>query len=222
MPKFPGHKWFVLSPNSVLPGTYIYIAPFLRRVCRLYHDTQKAFLTPLHPRGRLQAPSAAQLGSSATSKEEPFQRLSLTSTDDNMLSVAVPSRLSARRALRIAVKDVYRLKGLKTSLCNAAYHRLSSPAIKSAAIVQSLVDHGHHIIGLTNLSCMIGRDEYLNVVDFPTPRNPRGDGYLAPAGSSSGSAVAVASYPWVDCALGTDSSGCGRVSGPLLILFCGH
>lgn len=32
----------------------------------------------------------------------------------------------------------------------------------------------------------------------------------SPAGSSSGSAAAVASYDWVDCALGTDTSGSGR------------
>lgn len=38
------------------------------------------------------------------------------------------------------------------------------------------------------------------------------DYYLdqSPAGSSSGSAAAVASYDWVDCALGTDTSGSGR------------
>ncbi|EWG41130.1 hypothetical protein FVEG_15234 [Fusarium verticillioides 7600] len=37
-----------------------------------------------------------------------------------------------------------------------------------------------------------------------------GDGYQSPAGSSSGSAAAVAAYDWLDCAIGTDTSGSGR------------
>lgn len=50
----------------------------------------------------------------------------------------------------------------------------------------------------------------MDAVDFHTAFNPRGDGYQSPAGSSSGSAAAVASYDWLDCALGTDTSGSGR------------
>lgn len=50
----------------------------------------------------------------------------------------------------------------------------------------------------------------MDAVDYPTAFNPRGDGYQSPAGSSSGSAAAVAAYDWLDCALGTDTSGSGR------------
>jgi Asp-tRNA(Asn)/Glu-tRNA(Gln) amidotransferase A subunit family amidase len=57
---------------------------------------------------------------------------------------------------------------------------------------------------------MIAREEPSDAVDFQTAFNPRGDGYQSPAGSSSGSAAAVASYGWLDCALGTDTSGSGR------------
>lgn len=57
---------------------------------------------------------------------------------------------------------------------------------------------------------MIAREEPADAVDFQTAFNPRGDGYQSPAGSSSGSAAAVAAYDWVDCALGTDTSGSGR------------
>ncbi|KAF5622384.1 amidase signature domain protein [Fusarium tjaetaba] len=49
-----------------------------------------------------------------------------------------------------------------------------------------------------------------DAVDYPTAFNPRGDGYQSPAGSSSGSAAAVAAYDWLDCAIGTDTSGSGR------------
>lgn len=122
----------------------------------------------------------------------------------------MPSRLQSPRRLRVAVKDVFRINGLKTSLCNTSYYRLSSPAKQSADVVQRLIDRGHHILGLTKLSSMIAREEPLDAVDFQTAFNPRGEGYLSPAGSSSGSAAAVAFYEWLDCALGTDTSGSGR------------
>lgn len=125
------------------------------------------------------------------------------------MAVAVPSRLNTTQ-LRVAVKDLFRIHGLKTSLCNSSYYTLSSSATKSAQAVQRLVDQGHHIVGLTKLSSMIAREEPLDAVDFQTAFNPRGGGYQSPAGSSSGSAVAIASYDWLDCAIGTDTSGSGR------------
>ena len=42
-------------------------------------------------------------------------------------------------------------------------------------------------------------------VDFSSPWNSRGDGYLIPSGSSAGSASAIAAYEWLDVAVGTDS-----------------
>ncbi|KAI3336844.1 amidase signature domain-containing protein [Xylariaceae sp. AK1471] len=95
----------------------------------------------------------------------------------------------AQCRLRIAVKDLYRVKGLKTSL-NLSYYDISDEATSSAAVVDSLVRDGMW-------------------VDFPTAFNPLGDGYQSPAGSSSRSAAAVASYPWLDCTLGSDTSGSG-------------
>lgn len=139
------------------------------------------------------------------------------------LGVAVPSRLAEPRLahrddankhdlsqMRFAVKDVYLLQGLKTSLCNKDYYRLYPAAKATATVVQRLVDAGGQIVGLTKLSSMIAREEPLEAVDFQTAFNPRGDGYQSPAGSSSGSAAAVASYDWLDFALGTDTSGSGR------------
>ena len=112
--------------------------------------------------------------------------------------------------LRIAVKDCYFLKGMKNSLCNSAYYNIMPPAPFTAAVVESLARDGSHILGLTKLSTMIGREEPMDAVDYLTPFNPRADGYQSPAGSSSGSAAAVAAYDWVDCAIGTDTSGSGR------------
>ncbi|KAH6990979.1 amidase signature domain-containing protein [Ilyonectria sp. MPI-CAGE-AT-0026] len=84
------------------------------------------------------------------------------------------------------------------------------PAPFTANIVQSLVASGAHILGLTKLSSMIAREEPMDAVDYLTAFNPRADGYQSPAGSSSGSAAAVAAYDWVDCGVSTDTSGSGR------------
>lgn len=48
-------------------------------------------------------------------------------------------------------------------------------------------------------------EEPLECIDFQAPWNPRADGYQSPAGSSSGSGVAIASYPWLDIAISSDS-----------------
>ncbi|KAF5600679.1 amidase signature domain-containing protein [Fusarium pseudoanthophilum] len=112
--------------------------------------------------------------------------------------------------LRVAVKDCFLVRGMRTSLCNKAYYELSEPATATADVIQALVDDGAHILGLTKLSSMIAREEPMDAVDYPTAFNPRGDGYQSPAGSSSGSAAAVAAYDWLDCAIGTDTSGSGR------------
>ncbi|KAK8131604.1 amidase signature enzyme [Apiospora sp. TS-2023a] len=149
---------------------------------------------------------------------EDFKQLRIAATQYQALSVAVPSRLAGwddgnktgLSQMRIAVKDLFHLRGLKTSLCNKDYYRLCPPAQSTASVVQQLADAGGQILGLTKLSSMIAREEPPEAVDFQTPFNPRGDGYQSPAGSSSGSAAAVASYDWLDCAIGTDTSGSGR------------
>lgn len=114
------------------------------------------------------------------------------------------------RGLRFAVKDAYRLRGLKTSLCNAAYLDISSSSDITATIVQNMVAAGAHVLGMTKLSSMIGKEEPTEATDYHAPFNPRGDGYQSPAGSSSGSAAAVATYDWLDFAIGTDTTGSAR------------
>ncbi|KAF5565565.1 amidase signature domain-containing protein [Fusarium napiforme] len=120
------------------------------------------------------------------------------------------SPLTGFEQLGVAIKDCFLVRGMKTSLCNKAYYEISEPAAFTADVVQALVDDGAHILGLTKLSSMIAREEPMDAVDYPTAFNPRGDGYQSPAGSSSGSAAAVAAYDWLDCAIGTDTSGSGR------------
>jgi Asp-tRNA(Asn)/Glu-tRNA(Gln) amidotransferase A subunit family amidase len=132
-------------------------------------------------------------------------------------SIAVPSRLknlgstltvgedSPLSGWRIAVKDIFQVEGIKTSVCNRAYHELYPPAPITAACVEILQRKGAHILGTTKLAAFAATEEPIECVDYQAPWNPRADGYQSPAGSSSGSGVAVASYDWVDVAVGSDS-----------------
>jgi len=87
------------------------------------------------------------------------------------------------------------MRGLKTSLCNAAYLDISTPSDETAMIVQNMIAAGANVVGMTKLTSMIGREEPTEATDYHAPFNPRGDGYQNPAGSSSGSAAALATYP---------------------------
>ena len=107
--------------------------------------------------------------------------------------------------LRIAIKDIFTIQGIKTSVCNRAYYELYPPATDTAACVKLLRQKGAVIVGTTKLASFAATEEPLECVDFQAPWNPRADGYQSPAGSSSGSGVAIASYSWLDIAIGSDS-----------------
>lgn len=95
---------------------------------------------------------------------------------------------------------------------------MSSPSSSTAKCIQTLLDAGAEVLGVTKLSSFISKKEPTQAVDYSAPFNPRADGYQSPAGSSSGSAAALAAYPWLDFAIGTDTSGSGR--RPALVNGC--
>ena len=107
--------------------------------------------------------------------------------------------------LRVAVKDNFQIQGVRTSLCNRAYYGLYPPATKTAECIGILYRLGARIVGTTKLASFAATEEPIECVDFQAPWNPRADGYQSPAGSSSGSGVAIASYSWLDIAIDSDS-----------------
>lgn len=107
---------------------------------------------------------------------------------------------------------MYHLDGIRTSVCNRAYHDLYPPQTETAACVQILISLGAIIVGKTHLSSFAWREEPTECIEYPAPFNPRGDGYQSPAGSSSGSGAAIASYEWLDFTLGSDSRSLSLVS----------
>jgi allophanate hydrolase len=109
----------------------------------------------------------------------------------------------------VAVKDNIDIKGLPTTAACPAY---AYAPTEDATVVTRLRDAGAIVIGKTNL------DQFATGLvgvrsPYGVPRNPFNP-QLIPGGSSSGSAVAVASGI-VPIAIGTDTAGSGRVPAGL-------
>ncbi|MCL6601361.1 MAG: amidase [Paenibacillus sp.] len=110
--------------------------------------------------------------------------------------------------LSFAVKDVFAVAGHTSSAGNPSWLQTHSASTYHADAVRRLLIAGASLRGaaLTDeLMYSLGGENY----HYGTPVNPRAAGRI-PGGSSSGSAVAVASGS-VDFALGTDTGGSIRV-----------
>jgi len=112
--------------------------------------------------------------------------------------------------LRLAVKDLIDMKGVVTSAGSEFLAKNSPPARRDAKCLAIARQRNVQFVGKTNLTelavVVSGINEY-----FGTPKNPLNPRRkLIPGGSSSGSAVAVASGK-ADVALGTDTAGSIRI-----------
>lgn len=168
---------------------------------RLYRDDYVAFTQPV-----------------VSDERDGFLSLSATSGDLMTRSIAVPSRLYSTPSasqplagLRFAVKDIFHVKGVKTSGGSRAYYETYSIQNTTAPSVQRLLDLGAILVGKTGTAQFANGDRpTADWVDVHCPFNPRGDGYQQPSGSSTGSAVAVAAYDWLEMAVGSDTGGSMR------------
>lgn len=193
--KFPPGPYFVSRTGDVY------------QPWRLYGDISEAFTQPLTP-----AAVAVEGGS--------YVPLPATVPGIDSPGVAVPSRLyytkTAEKPLagvRTAIKDIYDVAGVRTSDGNRAYYGLYPPRTKNALTVQRLIDAGAVLVGKIKTSQFAnGEVATVDWVDYHSPFNPRGDGYQDPSSSSSGAGSAIASYPWLDLALGSDTGG--SIRGP--------
>lgn len=170
---------------------------------RLYSDFAGAFSQPL-----IQTPSG------------DFAFLSAQITGSASLTIGVPSRLyytptteKPLAGVRVGIKNIYDLEGVKTSDGNRAYYNLYPPRNASAVAVQKLINAGAIIVGHQKASQFAnGEEATADWVDYHSPFNPRGDGYQDPSSSSSGAGASIGSYPWLDLALGSDTGG--SIRGP--------
>lgn len=107
--------------------------------------------------------------------------------------------------MRVGIKDILDLKGVHTGNGNRAFAQCYPPANHSADFIDVMIKQGAIIVGKTKTVEFAGEQEVVaDWVDYSYPFNPRGDYYLGATGSSTGSAAAIASYQWLDIALGTD------------------
>jgi amidase len=95
--------------------------------------------------------------------------------------------------LRLAVKDNIDMQGVVTTVGSKYLAKTSQPAASDAECLAIARKRRVQIVGKTNLSEFAVAPSGLNDY-FGTPKNPLSQkGELIPGGSSSGSAVAVAS-----------------------------
>ncbi|EFY84687.1 glutamyl-tRNA(Gln) amidotransferase [Metarhizium acridum CQMa 102] len=164
---------------------------------RLYSDTQASFSETTIPDGNG--------GFAVLPANIPGQSL----------AVAVPSRLYFKptpekplAGVRLGIKDIYDLKGVKTSNGNRAWYNHYAVADATAPAVQNLINAGAIVVGKMKTSQFAnGETATADWVDYHSPFNPRGDGYQDGSSSSTGPASGEASYPWLDITLGSDTGG---------------
>ena len=114
------------------------------------------------------------------------------------------------KRLRLAVKDLIDMKGVVTTAGSEYVARNSQPAASDAQCLAIARQRNVQIVGKTNLSEFAVAPSGINDF-FGTPRSPLSKrSKIIPGGSSSGSAVAVASG-MADVAFGTDTAGSVRV-----------
>lgn len=191
------------ASDDLKPGPYfINAAGQVYEAWRLYSDVTGAFTE------------------SAISNGDGSYSVLPAGTIGQKLAVAVPSRLyfekTAEKPLagvRIGIKDIYDIKGLRTSNGNRAWYWLYPPANNTATPVQNLIDAGAIIVGKMITSQFAnGETATADWVDYHEAFNPRGDGYQDTSSSSAGAGAATAAYAWLDASLGSDTGG--SVRGP--------
>ncbi|KEY74573.1 hypothetical protein S7711_07175 [Stachybotrys chartarum IBT 7711] len=115
--------------------------------------------------------------------------------------------------LRFALKDLYHLKGVKTTAGSRSWHAAFPPQNHTSGIVLKTLAAGALVVGKTKTTAFALTNTRNGwEVDYHDPFNFRGDGYTSTGGSSSGSLAAAVAYDWVDFSIGSDTGG--SVRGP--------
>lgn len=127
---------------------------------------------------------------------------------DDALPAAPAGAHGPLGGLRLAVKDVFDIAGLRCGAGSPVWRDAQAPALRHALAVQRLLDAGAVCVGRTVTDeltySLAGSNAH-----YGSPLNPACPERLA-GGSSSGSAVAVAAGD-ADIALGTDCGGSVRL-----------
>lgn len=204
-----GHGIHTARSNASL-AVGPYLASFdegtavLAPVFRVYHDDHMAFMNGLLPR-----------------KDDAFGYSITNTISDSTVGIPVPSRLyglgtskkdKPLKGMRVTVKDIIDLKGVKTSQGNRAWFKLYPARNASSPGMQKLLDLGADIVGKTKTAQFANADRpTADWVDYHDAFNARGDGYQDPGVSSAGAGAATGAYDWIDVSIATDTGGSIRI-----------
>ena len=97
------------------------------------------------------------------------------------------------------------MKGTPTSASCRDYQSFIGKADVTAEMISRLTRAGAVIVGKTKTTQFASGENAPDWVDYSCPFNPRGDGYMDPDCSSTGSGAGLAAYEWLDYSIGTDS-----------------
>ena len=173
-------------------------------VYRLYTDSYRDFLYGTY---------------SSDDGEDTFSSLDLFYARNWFPLIPVPSRIyswSDSRPLagaRVAIKDLFDMKGLVTSGGSQAWATVNSIANSTAPSIQRIVDQGGILVGKYKLAQFASGANPWDWQDEHYPWSPRGDSFLTCAASSSGGGCSVAAYEWLDYAIGSDTGSSMRRPG---------
>ena len=117
---------------------------------------------------------------------------------------------------RLAVKDVFAVKGERNSAGNPSWFKAAKPAQQTASAVNKLMNEGCSFTGFTHTDELAYSLEGNNI-HYGAAQNPKLKGH-ASGGSSMGSAAAVAAK-LADIGLGTDTGGSIRIPASYCGLF---
>ncbi|MEL0645901.1 amidase family protein [Pseudoalteromonas agarivorans] len=117
---------------------------------------------------------------------------------------------------RLAVKDVFAVKGERNSAGNPTWFKAAKPAQQTASAVNKLMNEGCSFTGFTHTDELAYSLEGNNI-HYGAAQNPKLSGH-ASGGSSMGSAAAVAAN-LADIGLGTDTGGSIRIPASYCGLF---
>ncbi|KAJ5815433.1 amidase signature enzyme [Penicillium riverlandense] len=190
----------VESSSDLAPGPYFLdiATGSVHKAYRLYSDVQQAFVSGLIPQS-----------------DSRFAILPAAVPGTESATIGVPSRLYSEKSpdkplagYRFGAKDIFDIAGVKTGCGNRAYYSLYPERNVTASAIQILLDAGAVLVGKMKTSQFAnGEIATADWVDYHEPFNPRGDGEQDTSSSSAGPAAGIASYDWLDFAIGSDTGG---------------
>ncbi|TAQ90720.1 hypothetical protein B7494_g1006 [Chlorociboria aeruginascens] len=140
------------SITSLPSGPYFLRGSNIHQAWRLYPDELDAFNYGVVPQDVL--------------KPQTFDALTLVDDGGIWRNIAVPSRLytefSSERPLagaRLSIKDIFRLKGVKSTMVSRAFTALYEPEQESGDYVTKLLGLGAIIVGKTKMTQFASSDE---------------------------------------------------------------